>query len=117
VAATPHSRARLEAWRRSPVRNPGTAEWIHANILFFGDQLVLDYAIAALLRRPAPVRDFVVIQECCFQAVGADSYAWIGSTQFVDQDGRGRPRTIVLSGAAPHLPGLMLAILHEVGHA
>ncbi len=117
LVATPHARARLDAWTRSPIRTPGTAAWIRDSVLFFGDRAVLDYVVAALLFVPPPVRDFVVVQECCFEAVGADSYAWIGSSRKVDRDGRDRPRTIVLSGAAPHLPRLIGAVLHEISHA
>jgi len=116
LVATPPSRARLDAWRRSPVRLPATPEWLRENTLFYGDVTVLDHVVAALLLLPPAVREFV-LGECCFQAVGADSPGWTGSSVFVDRDGRGRPRQIMLSGAAPHVAGLVGVTLHECAHA
>jgi len=111
--ATPPSHARLEAWRRSPVRTPGTAEWIRENVLCFGDASARDHVVAALLIVPQCVREHVM-GEAAFLSVGGDSDAWTGSSRFVDRDGKGRPRIIVLSSRAS---GLVRLVLHEIAHS
>ena len=117
LVATPSSRERLDAWRRSPApRLPAAPEWLREHVLFYGDISVLGPVVAALRRLPPAVRDHT-LTECCFQAVGAESRAWTGASTFVDRDGKGRPRVIQLSGAAPHAPFLVGTILHEVAHS
>src|SRR5438445_11563889 len=51
--ATPHSRARMEAWLRSPVRLPATPEWIRENIVFYGDASMPGPVVAAVGYLPA----------------------------------------------------------------
>jgi len=97
-------------------RLPATPAWLRDNVLFFGDITVLDAVVAALLRVPAPVLEHT-LSESCFQSVGAETRAWTASSVFVDRDGRGRPRTIMLSGAAPHRPYLLNTALHEIAHS
>ena len=115
LTCTPHARARLEAWRLSPIRLPATEEWIRENILFYGDATMLDPVLTAFLCMPEPVREYV-LGECAFLGVGRDTYAWTGSSNFVDQNGNHRPRIIVLSGADRHAAGLVRAALHEASH-
>jgi hypothetical protein len=116
LVATPQSRARMDAWLRSPVRLPATPEWIREHLLFYGDDSMFGPVCEAFQFMPEAVRDFV-LREAAILAVGASSYGWTGSSNFVDRDGIGRPRVIVLSGAAPHAASLIHATLHESAHA
>lgn len=117
LVSTPSSRERMAAWRaRASWSAPTTPVLIRENLLFFGDASVFAHVLAAFQYLPECVRDHT-LREVAFEAVGADTCAWIGSSTMVDRDGTGRPWTVRLSGADRHLDGLVHTVLHEVAHS
>jgi hypothetical protein len=124
LVCTPAARARLRAWLDRQRAAPTAPlppwllrQWIHARVLFFGDDSMLAPVVTALELVPECVRA-AAVRECVFVAVGADNRGWTSSSRLVDRGDASRPRLIVLSGArGPHAEALTQTTVHELAHA
>jgi hypothetical protein len=122
LVCTPAARARLRSWldlqRMAPSPPPPPAQlprWIRERVLYYGDRVVLEAVVEALVRVPDPVRA-AALDEIAFLGVGAEARGWTGSSNLVDRHGESRPRLVNLSGADCHVPDLIEVAIHEVAH-
>lgn len=119
---TPAGRARARRWidvqRALPTRalRRDVRERVRQQLLYIGDVPLLPAIVEAFALVPACVRD-VLLDEVVVLGVGAGSNAWTSTATFRDQDGRGRTRLIVMSGAGRTHEQVRDTTLHELGHA